>query len=159
MIWHTSYQMCVTHSSYVWHSALHTWYVMCMVHSFYAWFGALHTWCVKSVTHSFYIWYGTLHTWCVWHTRFMCDMAHVIDDMWCVWCARLMLYKTSDSKLIQKWIGARYTWCGEECDTLVSYVIWHFSYTMCVPHSCYGVATVSRIDKIIGLFYRISSIL
>ena len=99
MIWHTSYQMCVTHSSYVWYSALHTWYVMCMLHSFYAWFGALHTWCVKSVTHSFYMWCGTLHTWCVWHTRLMCDMAHFIDDTWCVWCACFMYIK----RAIQNW--------------------------------------------------------
>jgi len=32
-------------------------------------------------------------------------------------------------------------------------------FPLLLSHPCYGVATVSRIDKIIGLFYRISSIL
>jgi len=155
-VWHDSFT-CVTWLIYMRHlTHLHVWhdsftYVTRLIH-------------MCDMTHS-HMWHDSF-TCLTWQIH-MCDLTHrrPLKVSWPT-LARWSWLKTMSRLREMRDLTRSYvwhdsfvcvTWLVGMCD-LTRWYVWH-TLLVCVTRHTYGVATISRLLKVIGLFCRISSLL
>ena len=111
------------------------------------------------VTRSCVPWHIAYLTWSISYVTWLNFMYHDVSaqDVTHSCVTRLFSYVT-DSHLA--WLISYVTWRIHMCD-MISYVTWriHTKHRYRWGHAYYGVATISRFLKMLGLFYRIWSLL